>query len=103
MRIAMLILVAVVAASGAARADSQDFHCPTEVRGSVELVGGAPEGWVATPQSSPLRHLSTETIGGQPALACQYEIFGTLYYVWRRPPANLPNCSVWQWGFRCAN
>ncbi len=86
----------------AARAESWDVVCPTEARGSVELQRNDGT-WVATPQSSAVTGRAIESIGGQPALVCLYSLFGSDYRVWRRPPPEVPNCTVQDWGFLCSS
>lgn len=66
------------------------YDCPAEASGVVSHSGDA--GWTATNQSSRVRGARLETIGGQVALVCTYQIFGTEYWIFRHPTADFPNC-----------
>ncbi|MDP1730772.1 MAG: hypothetical protein Q8L54_06245 [Devosia sp.] len=66
------------------------YDCPAEASGVVSHTGDA--GWTATNQSSRVRDARLESIGGQVALVCTYQIFGTEYWIHRRPPVEYPNC-----------
>lgn len=78
--------------AGSASAEEWDVACPNEARGTVTHNGGAE--WTATPQSSTVRSVSVERIGGAPALVCRYRLFGQDYVIWRRPPIEVPYCRV---------
>lgn len=93
MRAAGLAVLAVLAlGAGPASAESRDVPCPREARGVVSHNGEAD--WVATTQSSPIQGVSIEQLGGSAALVCHYRMFGGDYWIWRRPPAEVPNCAV---------
>ncbi|MBI4922378.1 MAG: hypothetical protein HY834_11560 [Devosia nanyangense] len=66
------------------------LSCPSEARGTVTHTGDA--GWIATNQSSRVTGVRFETIGGQSSLVCVYLMFGSEYWIYRRPQADYPRC-----------
>lgn len=105
-------LIAVLALSLAAAATAtpsfaapHEWHvCPTEARGTVSHNGDA--SWVATTQSSRLVNTRVAPIGGVVALVCTYTMFGTEYWIYKRPSAEMPNCeprtdNIGRRGFYC--
>jgi hypothetical protein len=80
--------------AGSASAESRDFACPDEAEAVVTHNGDV--FWTATPQSSRLQSISIEDIAGAPAMVCHYRMFDRDYWIWRRPPEEVPNCTVWE-------
>lgn len=74
--------------------ETWDVACPDNARAAVSHDGDAV--WTATTQSSGVQSLSIETLGGSQVLVCHYQMFGTDYWIWRRPPTEVPFCSVLQ-------
>lgn len=78
--------------------ETWDVPCPSSARGVVTPspagAGGQPMEWTATPQSSSVQSASIEDIGGAPALVCHYSMFDHDYWIWMRPPAQVPFCEV---------
>ena len=81
-----------------------DVPCPPTARGTVTYEGGGAAGmemeWTATPQSSGVQSASIEDMGGTPALVCHYQMFGHDYWIWMRPPTQVPFCVVGEPGGR---
>lgn len=72
-----------------------DVPCPDRARGVVTYEGGAAGmDWTATPQSSSVQSASIETMGGNQVLVCHYQMFGQDYWIWMRPPLQVPYCVV---------
>ena len=92
---AMLLAVCIPA-----RAAPHQYHtCPTEARGSVSHHGEAD--WVVTPQSSRLTGTRIAPIGGIVALVCVYQLFGSEFWIYKRPAPDYVNCVADARGFYC--
>ena len=98
-------LVAIVAAtllSGFATpvlaAPHERHLCPAEARGSVTHDGGAE--WVATSQSSRALDARIAPIGGVVALVCVYQMFGSEYWIYKRPSPEYTTCRPEPYGDR---
>lgn len=66
-------------------------YCPAEARGTVTHNGDA--SWVATTQSSRLMDMRIAPIGGITAMVCIYRMFGTDYWIYKHPSAEMPVCE----------
>lgn len=80
--------------AGAASAENREIYCPDQAEAVVTHDGDAE--WTATTQSSQIQFISIEQIAGAPALVCHYRMFDRDYWIWRRAPAEFPNCTVWE-------
>jgi len=86
-------LAAVAPVSTPALAAPHEWHtCPAEARGTVSHNGDS--SWVATSQSSRLTDLRVAPVGGVVALVCIYRMFGSDYWIYKHPSAEMPNCEV---------
>ena len=98
--LALAVLAAGTLWAGSAAAETWDVPCPDTARGSVEHPNGeliqAPEegDWTATEQSSRVQSVSVEQMGSGPILVCHYRLFGGDYWLYRRPPRQVPYCTV---------
>lgn len=99
--IAGAIALSVLPVTTAHAAPHRYFDCPTDARSSVTHNGDA--GWIATNQSSRPVNARVEIIGTETALVCIYAMFGTEYWIYRRPDAGFGRCSVMpsRRGFDC--
>lgn len=87
-------------ATEAQASETADLLCPEQASGTVEFPptrmsweAEDPE-WTATQQSSRVQSASIEQWGAGPVLVCHYRMFGSDYWIWRRPPERLPYCTV---------
>lgn len=89
--IALGLAATAPAATPALAAPHEWNYCPTEARGTVSHNGDA--SWVATSQSSRLIDMRIAPIGGITAMVCTYSMFGTEYWIYKRPSAEMPVCE----------
>lgn len=95
MRSTVLVLAGAIALSffpvaAAQAAPHIILNCPAEARGVVSHNGDS--SWVATNQSSGIMGVRLEMIGSGPALVCVYRMFGSEYWIYRRPQPDYPRC-----------
>lgn len=87
------LLAALIVLPAPAQAAEHEYHrCPAEARGTVSHNGATD--WLATNQSSRPTNALVSDIGGQPALVCVYRMFGSDYWIYKRPSAQFARCSV---------
>jgi len=90
-----------------ATAAPHEYHtCPDEARSIVGYAGDP--SWIATNQSSRVRAARVERVGSEVALACIYRMFGSDYWIYKRPSPAYPNCTarssaVEGYGFYCVS
>lgn len=73
--------------------EEQLIRCPVnEVM--TEITTPLPDDWWHGPQMGRIVDAEVRVLGGDPVLACLYEVGGTPIAVVRRPPADAPNCSA---------
>ena len=75
-----------------AAADARFIRCPSEASSMVTHNGESE--WFATNQSSRVVSARVEQVGGQPALACIYRMFGGDYWIYRRPDPGYTRCTI---------
>lgn len=86
---ALLLLPATPAAA-------ETINCPLS-QATRTITNTLPDGWWTTPIQNNLSGTRIQTIGGQPALVCEYGPSGS---VQRNAPAN-HNCTARTGGFEC--
>ncbi len=76
----------------------QLIRCPvTEIM--TEVTTPMPEDWWHAPQLGRIFDAEVRVLGGDPVLACLYQVADNPVAVVRRPPADAPNCIARSEGF----
>lgn len=86
-------VVALTTVATPVTAAPHEWHsCPDDARATIAHTGDA--SWVATNQSSRPVSSHVGPIGGVVALICVYTMFGTDYWIYKRPSPDLQNCRA---------
>lgn len=73
--------------------EEQLIRCPvTEVM--TEVTTPLPQEWWHAPQIGRITDSRVHLLGGEPVLACLYDVYGKPVAVIRRPPEDKPNCRA---------
>ena len=92
----IIALAAVAAgtlwAGSAAAQTTREYTCPEQTRSTVTHNGDA--AWTATNHQSAPTGATMERMGGTPIMVCHYRLMNTDYWIWQRPPADMPVCTV---------
>lgn len=96
---ALLLALAVTAASAPSFAQDTYIQCPTQSL-ETNVTTKLPSGWWSTPQAGKLSDTEIVNIGGKAKLLCVYELNGTEVSIMREAPSDM-GCTASSAGFKC--